>query len=504
MWRFTTGSGGATNQPPSAGSQSVSASEDSPLAITLSGSDPEGAAVSYTLVSMPTHGTLTGAAPNLSYQPAANYSGPDALTFSVSDGVLTSAVATVSIAVQPVNDAPVAVPDAYTVQGGTTLTISAPGVLANDTDVDSSSLTAQVASLPSNGSLTLNANGSFTYTPAAAFSGSDAFSYRASDGGAASAAVSVAITVTPPPADTTPPTVALTAPAAGTVSGNVTLSANATDSGGVAGVQFLLGGVPIGAEDTSAPFGIVWNSTGVANGGPYLLSARARDAAGNQATSAAVAVTVSNGAVPGLVAAYNFNEGSGTTLTDRSGRGHTGAISGAAWSTQGKFGGALSFDGVNDWVTINDTAALDLTTGMTLEAWVLPSTLSGWRTVLLKERSGGLVYSLYTSGDGTRPSGYVATPGEVGVVGPSSVSTTTWTHLAVTYDGATLRLFVNGAQVATRTLTAPIAASTGALRIGGNSVWTEFFRGRIDEVRIYNRALTAAEIQADMSAPITP
>jgi hypothetical protein len=208
--------------------------------------------------------------------------------------------------------------------------------------------------------------------------------------------------------------------------------------------------------------------------------------------------------LPGLVAAYGFDEGAGATTTDESGFGNTGAIAGATWTTDGRYGGALSFDGVNDWVTINDTAALDLTTGMTLEAWVLPSTLSGWRTVLLKERSGGLVYSLYTSGDGTRPSGYVATPGEVGVVGPSSVSTTTWTHLAVTYDGATLRLFVNGAQVATRTLTAPIAASTGALRIGGNSVWTEFFRGRIDEVRIYNRALTAAEIQADMSAPITP
>jgi hypothetical protein len=504
MWRFTTGSGGATNQPPVAESQNVSTPEDTTLAITLSGSDPEGASVNYALVSTPTHGTLTGTAPNLSYQPAANYSGPDAMTFSVSDGVLTSAVATVSIAVQPVNDAPVAGPDAYTVQRGTTLTVSAPGVLANDADVDSSSLTAQVASLPSNGTLTLNVNGSFTYTPVAAFSGPDAFSYRASDGVAASAAVSVAITVTAPPVDTTPPAVALTAPAAGSVSGNVTLSANATDSSGVAGVQFLLNGAPIGGEDTSAPFSFVWNSTSVADGGPYLLSARARDAAGNQATSATVAVTVGNGVVPGLVAAYSFNEGTGTTLTDRSGRGHTGTVSGATWSTQGRFGGALSFDGVNDWVTIADTAALDLTTGMTLEAWVLPSTLQEWRTVLLKEQSGGLVYSLYTSGGGTRPSAYVAAPDEIGVVGPSSVSTTSWTHLAVTYDGVMLRFFVNGTQVATRALTAPLTASTGALRIGGNNVWTEFFRGRIDEVRVYNRALTAAEIQADMSAPITP
>ena len=144
----------------------------------------------------------------------------------------------------------------------------------------------------------------------------------------------------------------------------------------------------------------------------------ARDAAGNVATSATVSVTVNNVAVTGLVAAYSFNEGTGTTLVDRSGRGHTGTISGATWSTQGKFGGALSFDGVNDWVTIGDTAALDLTTGMTLEAWVAPSTLSGWRTVLLKERSGGLAYALYTSGDGTLPSGYVAAPGDVAVHRP--------------------------------------------------------------------------------------
>jgi hypothetical protein len=163
----------------------------------------------------------------------------------------------------------------------------------------------------------------------------------------------------------------------------------------------------------------------------------------------------------------------------------------------------LSFDGVNDMVTINDTAALDLTTGMTLQAWVLPSTVSSWRTVMLKERSGGLAYALYTSGDGTRPSAYVA-PNDTNVIGTAALSTTAWSHVAVTYDGTTMRLFVNGNQVASRALSTPITTSTGALRIGGNSVWGEYFQGRIDEVRIYNRALTAAEIQADMAAPITP
>ena len=70
----------------------------------------------------------------------------------------------------------------------------------------------------------------------------------------------------------------------------------------------------------------------------------------------------------------------------------------AVMTTAGHSGGALSFDGVNDWVTIADTNALDLTTGMTMEAWVKPTGGSGWRTVVLKERTGGLAYALYAGG----------------------------------------------------------------------------------------------------------
>jgi hypothetical protein len=78
----------------------------------------------------------------------------------------------------------------------------------------------------------------------------------------------------------------------------------------------------------------------------------------------------------------------------------------------------------------------------------------------------------------------------------------TWTHLTATYDASTLRLFVNGVQVGSQTTTGALLTSTGALRIGGNSIWGEHFAGLIDEVRIYNRALSQAEIQADMNAPV--
>jgi hypothetical protein len=72
----------------------------------------------------------------------------------------------------------------------------------------------------------------------------------------------------------------------------------------------------------------------------------------------------------------------------------------------------------------------------------------------------------------------------------------------MTYDGTTMRMFVNGVQVSAKAVSGAVAVSDGALRIGGNSIWGEYFRGLIDEVRVYNRALTAAEIQTDMNTPI--
>jgi hypothetical protein len=200
------------------------------------------------------------------------------------------------------------------------------------------------------------------------------------------------------------------------------------------------------------------------------------------------------------IAAYGFNEGGGTVATDVSGNGNNGTITGATWSTAGRFGGALSFNGSNTWVAVNDSASLDLTTGMTLEAWANPTTLGTIsRTVILKEQSGGLIYSLYANTDTTRPSGSVFITAENQTRGTAALPTSTWSHLAVTYDGATLRLFMNGVQVSSKAVIGSIKTSTGVLRIGGNAIWGEYFSGLIDEVRIYNRALSAAEIQTDMN-----
>ena len=139
-------------------------------------------------------------------------------------------------------------------------------------------------------------------------------------------------------------------------------------------------------------------------------------------------------------------------------------MSGATWNTAGRYGGALAFDGTNDWVTVPDKAVLDLTTGMTLEACGSTSSGTAWRTVILKETGDGLSYGLYFSDTDGRPSGSIRRTSDIGVTGPSVLATNTWVHLAATYNGSTLILFVNGSQDRRRATTGAIVASSQPLR----------------------------------------
>jgi len=209
------------------------------------------------------------------------------------------------------------------------------------------------------------------------------------------------------------------------------------------------------------------------------------------------------------VLSLNFDEADGQPAIDASPSGRNGVITGAV-RVPGKIGRALQFNGVSDWVTVTDGAAgtpLDLTTGMTLEAWVKPTALDGWEAVIVKERGvNNLSYALYAH-DGAPLAGGIDAPagyGRIGsfdqaVRGVTRISTTEWTHLAMTYDGTMQRLYVNGLEVATHAQTGSMAVGNEPLRIGGDASFAgEFFQGLIDEVKVYNRALTVAEIRADM------
>jgi hypothetical protein len=305
--------------------------------------------------------------------------------------------------------------------------------------------------------------------------------------------------------DTTPPTVSVSAPTSGaSVSGTVTLAANASDDVAVAGVRFKIDGSDVSLEDITAPYQVSWDSSSVANG-QHAVTAVARDGAGNTTTSAGITITVSNAAPPasGLAAAYSFNETTVSNVLDSSGNGNVGTISGATRTTAGKYGGALTFDGVNDWVTVPDASSLDLRTALTVEAWVYPtSTLSRWRQILLKETSNWFTYAVYANTDSNAPSGHVFTSSDQYIEGTSRLAVNSWSHVATTWDGATLRLYVNGSLVSSRAVSGTMADSAGPLRIGGNAIWGEWFQGRLDEIRIYGRALSPAELAADMNAAL--
>ena len=208
-----------------------------------------------------------------------------------------------------------------------------------------------------------------------------------------------------------------------------------------------------------------------------------------------------------LVAAYNCNESSGSVLHDVTANHLDGTLSNQTWTTSGKFGGALTF-GSSGYVTVPDSPALELTSGMTLEAWVYPTKVkkSSYASVLMKERPGELAYSLYAQSATNNPefdySSGTGSAVEHNLAGGRQVAVNAWTHLAATYDGATMRLYINGSPIASRADAVAAAPSTGALRIGGDSVWGEYFTGRIDEIRIYKRALSASEITADMNTAL--
>ena len=169
----------APNLLPVAEPYAVTTMEDTPVEIRLMGSDPDSDPLTYSTIAGPSHGSLNGTEPNLTYTPSPNFYGSDSFTFKVNDGTADSALATVSITVSPVNDPPVANDDtAATKEDTPAVTID---VLANDTDIDNDTLTVTTVSQGTNGSVTINPDSTMSYSPHANFHGSDVFTYTISD-----------------------------------------------------------------------------------------------------------------------------------------------------------------------------------------------------------------------------------------------------------------------------------------------------------------------------------
>lgn len=202
------------------------------------------------------------------------------------------------------------------------------------------------------------------------------------------------------------------------------------------------------------------------------------------------------------VLAMGFDAGAGSTAADSSVSGNDGAIAGASWTDDGRYGRALRFDGVDDWVTVPDDDTLDLTGDLTLSAWIKPEAANPFMSVLMKEATGSYEYALYaTDGAGNQASGWV---GASGAYSPSVTALNEWHHLAVTFSDSTVRLYMDGVLKETQTGASAPVGSDGMFRIGGTAVYAnEFFKGLIDEVRVYDEALTPAELQTEANTPVT-
>jgi hypothetical protein len=335
------------------------------------------------------------------------------------------------------------------------------------------------------------------------------FQLTASNGAGSSTATTL-VTVNPAKALTVSAGAARTvnSAAAVTLTGSVT-DPNVPTLGAItSGWSTTTAGVTLTQGGTAAAPTVSFTAPATAQTMTFTLTST--NGAGPFTATTTVTVTAATPPPAGsLVAAWGFNEAAGvTTVGDSSGNGNTGTISGAARvASQAGHGNALSFNGTTDIVNVADSASLKLTTGMTLEAWVHPASLSATvaSTVLLKQDiTTGLSYALYAN-DPPNPSAYIRTGTTTPVVNATTnLPLNTWTHIAATYDGATMSFYVNGALVASHAQTGAIGTSFVQLTIGGNTVFGngEHFNGLLDDIRIYNVALNEAQIQVDMTTAV--
>ena len=155
-------------------------------------------------------------------------------------------------------------------------------------------------------------------------------------------------------------------------------------------------------------------------------------------------------------------------------------------------------------IRIPDAGSINLASGMTLEAWVNPSATTGWRAAVVKERLADISYGLYGTGQDIAPAAFTATDGETAnAKGSSALPLNTWSHLAATYDGTTCASTSMASRQPRRaSARVRMIPGPGPLSIGGSGLGSEWFKGLIDEVRVYDQPLTAAEIQTDMNTPV--
>jgi len=311
-------------------------------------------------------------------------------------------------------------------------------------------------------------------------------------------------------ADTVAPSTPTGLTATAVSSSQINLSWTAsTDNVAVTGYQVFRNGVQIATTATTS-----YSSTGLAPSTLYSYAIKAVDGAGNASalSASANATTLSNTQVVGLQASYAFDETSGTSTSDASGHGIAGTLNGATFAA-GKNGNAISLDGVSAYVSLGNPVALQQTGSMTISAWINSSSFPVDDAAIVSKRNGSEIgFQLDTTVDkGPRTISFKLTNSSGGQMfryGATALQPNTWYYVTGVYNATTqtLDVYLNGVLDNGQlqgTVTASQQNSTANVTIGRRSGNTGYeFAGRIDDVRIYSRALTQAEIQADMAAPV--
>ena len=200
------------------------------------------------------------------------------------------------------------------------------------------------------------------------------------------------------------------------------------------------------------------------------------------------------------VLSLNFNDNNGTVARDGSFSGNDGTIDGVTWQDEGW----VSFDGTNDYVDCTASADFDFTTNLTLSAWVKANSISGWPRIISKFGVSPAPYSGYEMLIGSPGSDKLTFGVNIdgtfyAMFGTKVLSTNTWYYLVITYDGSVAKFYIDGEEDSCGSgncnQVGSIITNNENLQIGrwpGDS--DGYFNGSIDDVRVYNRVLSAQEI----------
>ncbi len=268
--------------------------------------------------------------------------------------------------------------------------------------------------------------------------------------------------------------------------GSVSLSASGLPSGVTAAFN---------PSSTTTNSVLTFTASTNATTGTNTVTVKGTSGSLTNTTTITLTVTASNPDVTnGIVGYWKFNEGSGTTTADSSGNNNTGTLTnGPTWVTPGKVGAAaLAFNAANlQAVNVNNSASLNVTSGITIASWINVTNWGGNRRILQKGNSDNQYRLLAENGV------FKFDLSGVGTLTNALPATNTWIHIAATWNGSTMIIYTNGVQQSSLAATGTIATTTDPLAIAkknGSTVNGDFFDGKLDDVRVYNRALSAAEV----------